>query len=96
MAIEAMAGGLPLIVTKSGGVTEYVNEDCALIIGKENVTENLKKAICYLKEHPEVRKQMSEKAKKHSEAYNEESYYRNFVKTVYEIAEETKEKANEG
>lgn len=96
VAIEAMAGGLPLIVTKSGGVTEYVNEDCALIIGKENVTENLKKAICYLKEHPEVRKQMSEKAKKHSEAYNEESYYRNFVKTVYEIAEETKEKANEG
>ena len=89
--LEAMAGGLPLIVTKSGGVTEYIDDSTALIIEKENVTENLKKAICYMKDHPEVRKQMSENAKAQSEKYNEEDYYKNFVKIVYEIAEENRE-----
>lgn len=86
--LEAMAEGLPIIVTKSGGVTEYINDTTALIIEKDNVTENLKKAICYMKEHPEVREQMSGNAKLQSEQYNEETYYKNFVKTVYEIIEE--------
>lgn len=86
--LEAMAEGIPLIVTKSGGVTEYIDDSTALIIQKENVTENLKKAICYMKEHPEVRKQMSENEKMQSKKYGEETYYKNFVKTVYEIIEE--------
>lgn len=89
--LEAMAEGLPLIVTKSGGVTEYIDDNTALIIEKENVTENLKKAICYMKDHPEVRKQMSENAKAQSEKYNEETYYKNFVKMVYDIAEANRE-----
>lgn len=92
--LEAMAEGLPLIVTKSGGVTEYIDDTTALIIEKENVAENLKKAICYMKEHPEVRKQMSGNAKIHSEKYGEETYYKNFVKTVYEIINENRETAN--
>lgn len=89
--LEAMAEGLPLIVTKSGGVTEYIDSTTALIIEKENVTENLKKAICYMKEHPEVRKQMSENAKRQSGKYDEETYYKNFVKMVYEIWEDNRE-----
>lgn len=94
--LEAMAEGLPLIVTKSGGVTEYIDDSTALIIEKENVTENLKKAICYMKDHPEVRKQMSENAKAKSEKYNEEDYYKNFVKMVYDIAEENRENITGG
>ena len=86
--LEAMAEGLPLIVTKSGGVTEYIDDSTALMIEKEHVTENLKKAICYMKEHPEVRKQMSQKEKAESGKYNEEAYYKNFVKMIDEIVEE--------
>ena len=92
--LEAMAEGLPLIVTKSGGVTEYIDDSTALIIEKENVIENLKKAIGYMKEHPEVRKQMSQNAKIQSEQYNEATYYKNFVKTVYEIINENRETVN--
>lgn len=92
--LEAMAEGLPIIVTKSGGVTEYVDESTALIIERENITENLKKAICYMKEYPEVRAKMSEKQKIQSEKYGEETYYKNFVKTVYKIIEENREAAN--
>lgn len=94
VAIEAMAEGLPLIVTDSGGMTEYVTKDTALIIEKENVTEKLKEAICCLRENPKKRKQMSESAKIQSQKFDEEAYYNNFVKTVYEIIEENTENAN--
>lgn len=92
--LEAMTEGLPLIVTRSGGVTEYVDESTALIIEKDNVTENLKKAILYMKEHPDLRKQMSQNAKIKSREYGEETYYNNFVKTVYEITEQNGENIN--
>ena len=85
--MEAMAEGLPLIATKSGGVREYVNEDTALLIERENVTEEIQNAILFLKAHPEVRKQMSEKAKLQSKKYDETLYYENFVKTIEEIEE---------
>ena len=89
VVLEAMAEGLPLIVTKSGGVVEYVDDSIALTIGKENVVEDLRRAICYIKEHPEVRKQMSENAKMNSKKYDEAVYYKNFVETVFKIMYET-------
>lgn len=89
--LEAMAEGLPLIVTKSGGVTEYIDDSTALIIEKENVTENLKRAIRYMKENPEVRRQMSENGKIQSRKYDEQVYYKDFVKTVYDIEQYNRE-----
>ena len=87
VVLEAMAEGLPLIVTKSGGVVEYVDESTALTSGKENVVKDLKRAICYMKENPEVRKQMSENSKIKSKKYDEEVYYKNFVETICKILE---------
>lgn len=83
--LEAMAEGLPLIVTKSGGAIEYVDESTAMIIDRENIVENLKRAICYMKEHPEDRRRMSEKEKLQSRNYDETVYYKNFVKMLDEI-----------
>lgn len=94
VTIEAMAYGIPTIVTNSGGMTEYVTEENALIIEREGIAENLKNAICYLKDNPELRNQMSKNAKIQSKKYGEETYYKNFVKTVYEIIDENKEVAN--
>lgn len=94
VALEAMAEGLPLIVTKSGGVNEYVDDSTAVIIEKENIRGNLKKAICDMREHPEVRAQMSKKQKTQSKKYGEAAYYKNFVKTVYDIIEQNREAAN--
>ena len=85
--LEAMASGTPLIVTKSGGVMEYVDKSTALIIEQENIVENLKRAICYMKEHPEMRKWMSENAMIQSKTYEEAIYYNNFVKLIYKIME---------
>lgn len=85
VVLEAMAEGLPLIVTKSGGVIEYIDKSTTLIIEQENVIENLKRAIIYMKEHPEVRRQMSENARMQSKKYDEEIYYKNFVEMVNRI-----------
>lgn len=88
VVLEAMAEGLPLVVTRSGGVVEYLDKDVALIIEQENVIQNLKDSILYMKDHPEIRKQMSENAKKRSIQYDEPIYYQNFVKVINEIAGE--------
>ena len=88
VVLEAMAEGLPLIATKSGGVVEYIDENVALIIEKDHIVEDLKNAIIYMKEHPEVRRRMIEKAKIYSKKYDEASYYRNFVELINTITKE--------
>ena len=93
--LEAMAEGLPLIVTKSGGVAEYVDEKIALTIGKENVVKDLSRAICYMKEHPEVRKKMSDAARKQSKKYDEAIYYKNFIEVIDKIIDENREITND-
>lgn len=90
--LEAMAEGLPLIVTKSGGAIEYVDESTALIIDRENIVENLKRAICYMKEHAEERKSMSEQAQKRGKQYNEDTYYQDFKKLIIDIIGENWER----
>lgn len=83
--LEAMAEGLPVIVTKSGGVMEYVDENTALIIERKNIVNNLKRAIYHMKKHPEVGRQMSENAKIQSKKYDEGIYYKNFVEIIDKI-----------
>lgn len=89
VALEAMAEGLPLIVTKSGGVVEYIDDTVALLIEKDNLVDNLKAAICYMDQHPDVRKQMSQNARAQSKKYDEVTYYKYFVNTIFNVIEES-------
>ena len=95
VVLEAMAEGLPLIVTKSGGIPEYVGRDAAVFVERDHIVDNLQKAICYMKEHPEVREQMSEAAKKQSKQYDESIYYKNFAQLMNKIIDENMENRNE-
>lgn len=88
VVLEAMAEGLPLIVTKSGGIPEYVGSDAALFVERDHIVDNLQQAICYLKAHPEVRVQMTEKAKLQIGEYDEAAYYQNFVRIIRSILNE--------
>ena len=85
VVVEAMAEGIPTIVTNSGGMVEYINENTTLIVERGNIVGNLKKGIMYLKEYPEIRRQMSENAKIQCKKYDETIYYRNFVEMIDEI-----------
>ena len=91
VVIEAMAAGIPTIVTNSGGMIEYINENTTLTVERENIVANLKNGIIFLKQHPELRKQMSENARAKSKNYDEEVYYRDFVDLINKITDENNE-----
>lgn len=85
VVLEAMAEGIPTIVTRSGGMVEYVTEETSIIIEQKNVIENLKQAILFIKENPKIRKEMSEASKVQGKKFNTEIYYRDFVKIMKKI-----------
>lgn len=85
VALEAMASGLATIVTDSGGMVEYVNEQTSLIVKRDEIVEHLKNAVIYLKEHQEVRRRMSDDASLQSQKFDQGTYYNDFVETIYRI-----------
>lgn len=90
--IEAMASGKPLIVTRSGGIPEYVTKDCAIILEKDDMlVKNLTNKIIYLKNNPELRKKMSNAGKCVVRQYDISNYFDVFCKIIEGIDKEKHE-----
>lgn len=86
VCLEGMAAGLPLIVTRSGGMQEYVTNECALTVERDAYIEgSLRDAIIKLKDNDDMRKNMSRCARKRSKLFTVSKFYDNFVA----ICEET-------
>lgn len=79
--LEAMAAGLPLITTRSGGIPE-ICEGVATIVDRDDVVKHLAAAILDLYEHPEKRKEMSQAALNRSAAFDKDNYARQFWESV--------------
>ncbi len=79
--VEAMAAGLPLITTRSGGIPE-ICEGVATIVERDNIIENLANAIFDLYQHPGKRKQMSAASLERSKLFDKETYAKNFYKAL--------------
>ena len=79
--VEAMAAGLPLITTNSGGIPE-ICERVATIVDRENLVDNLAKAILDLYKHPEKRKAMSKTSLERSKLFSKERYAREFFEAL--------------
>ena len=83
VAIEAMASGLPLIVTNSGGLPEYATSDCAIVIEKDNsILENLRQALQLLANDQDLRSNMAINAINNSRKFSELEYYYNFLNVI--------------
>ena len=82
--VEAMAAGLPLITTRSGGIPE-ICEGVATIVEREHIVDNLAKAILDLYNHPEKRKQMSTGSIERSKLFDKETYAKNFFAALENI-----------
>lgn len=83
VAIEALSSGLPIIITKSGGLTEYVNGDCSIIVEKDNkLIENIAKALEILIKDENLRKNMAYNARKQGEKYGINRYYTDYIKSI--------------
>ena len=79
--VEAMAAGLPLITTHSGGIPEICT-GVATIVERDNIVENLANAITDLYEHPQKREKMAQASLKRSKLFDKDTYARNFFDAI--------------
>ena len=85
VAIEGMASGLPQIVTMSGGMTEYISDNNAIILPIDaDLDKRIIDAILYIKGNEKYRIQMGINGQKNAQRFSRESYYKGFVDIVYE------------
>ncbi len=79
--IEAEAAGVPLIITNSGGMSDYVCEESAVVVKRDQeLIKNLAKQIVGLLQDDKKRSKMREEGKEFVSKLNTERYYRDFIK----------------
>ncbi len=79
--VEALAAGLPLITTRSGGIPE-ICEGVATIVDRNDIINNLASSILDLYEHPEKRKQMSAASIERAKQFDKEQYAQKFFAAI--------------
>lgn len=66
--VESLSCGLPVITTDSGGIPEYANDKCAIILKRDHhIINNLAKSIDYLLNDDKKCQEMSEESIKAAE-----------------------------
>ena len=82
--IEAAAAGIPVITTKSGGIPEYMNEDLAILLEKnEKIVDSIANSIDEVLENKGIWKLKAQKMQREIvEQFNEEKYFDNFSKII--------------
>lgn len=86
VVLEAEAAGNPVIATRSGGIPEFMGDECGILVDNDdNIVESLKNAILELKYNPQKRILMAENGRKYSEKYNVENYFCEFCKILDDI-----------
>ena len=79
IAIEGMLSGLPLIITKSGGMIEYAPSNVAVWIDRDNIIPNLEAAITQLADDKEKRKEMSELSLERAKEFPKKKFYEDYI-----------------
>jgi glycosyltransferase involved in cell wall biosynthesis len=82
--VEAMAMGLPLITTRSGGIPE-ICEGTAIIVERDNIVNNLVSSILDLYKHSEKRHEMAEASLKRAKLFDKETYAKNIFAAIENI-----------
>jgi len=85
VAIEALASGKPVIISDSGGLPEYVNEDCSICVNRnKDFIFGLEQAIETLINNKDLRIIMGIEAIKLSKKFDMEEYYNNYKKILFD------------
>lgn len=76
---ECMAAGLPVIITNSGGMVEYVDSTCGIVVEKEaDIEKKLANAMTRLLNNQELCKKMSRAASNKARNHDSKEYYSKF------------------
>lgn len=79
IAIEGMLSGLPLIVTKSGGMTEYATEDTAVWVERDDIVKNLEQEITALAKDKKRCEQMKQASLQRAKVFPKSWFYQEFI-----------------
>lgn len=89
--VEAMAGGCPIIVTKSGAFPEIVEGTSIILVNKdERLVDELTSSIDYLLENSDIRRKISMEGKERAREFSNENYYEDFINILYEFKKNDK------
>lgn len=82
--VEAMASGLAVITTQSGGIPEYTSWESSIILNKNDIVNQLAENIDYLFNNPEVLSKYASNASKRAKDFDTSNYLSNFCNIVFE------------
>ena len=74
VAIEGMLSQIPIVITRSGGMVEYVSKE-TIIIEKDNIIENIAEAVRYVYNNYDDIKAQTIKSYEYAKQFSQEKYY---------------------
>lgn len=77
---EFLASGIPVIASDQGGIPEYLNKDCGVIVSYDkNFVNNLSNAISDFLKNPLLLESMSKSCVEQKNIFSAKEYYSNFL-----------------
>ena len=80
--LEAMASGLPIIATNSGGISEEVNDKCAILLDREHIISGISKALIFLYNNEETKLSMQIYGQERNLLFSKDNYSINIITSI--------------